>query len=145
MSMGGTGSGNGMMADINVTPLVDVMLVLLIIFMVTAPMMMQGVDVALPQTTSAPLSSEKEHFVITIDANNQIFINEFQVPMELFRDKLARLVENQPGREVYLRADKNIPYGVVVQVMAEIKAAGIDKLGMVTVPQDGKPEGKKKK
>ncbi len=145
MSMS-TGSGNGMMADINVTPLVDVMLVLLIIFMVTAPMMMQGVDVALPQTTTAPpLSSQKEHFVITIDANQQIHINEFQVPFDLFRDKLARLLENQPQREVYLRADKNLPYGFVVQVMAEIKAAGVDKLGMVTVPEDKKPDSGKKK
>ncbi|MFZ3047297.1 MAG: ExbD/TolR family protein [Desulfatirhabdiaceae bacterium] len=135
----------GLMADINVTPLVDVMLVLLIIFMVTAPMMMQGVDVALPETTSAPLSSEKENFVITIDANQQVFINEFQVPLNLFKDKLIKLLENQPGRDVYLRADKNIPYGVVVQVMADIKTAGVDKLGMVTIPAETKPVQNKKK
>ncbi|HSO66705.1 MAG TPA: biopolymer transporter ExbD [Desulfatirhabdiaceae bacterium] len=135
----------GLMADINVTPLVDVMLVLLIIFMVTAPMMMQGVDVALPETTSAPLSSEKENFVITIDANQQVFINEFQIPLNLFKDKLIKLLENQPGRDVYLRADKNIPYGVVVQVMADIKTAGVDKLGMVTIPAETKPVQNKKK
>lgn len=143
MSMGS--NDGGLMADINVTPLVDVMLVLLIIFMVTAPMMMQGVDVALPETTSAPLSSEKENFVITIDANQQVFINEFQVPLNLFKDKLIKLLENQPGRDVYLRADKNIPYGVVVQVMADIKTAGVDKLGMVTIPAETKPVQNKKK
>jgi biopolymer transport protein TolR len=143
MSMGS--NDGGLMADINVTPLVDVMLVLLIIFMVTAPMMMQGVDVALPETTSAPLSSEKENFVITIDANQQVFINEFQVPLNLFKDKLIKLLDNQPGRDVYLRADKNIPYGVVVQVMADIKTAGVDKLGMVTIPAENKPGQNKKK
>ena len=143
MSMGT--NGDRLMADINVTPLVDVMLVLLIIFMVTAPMMMQGVDVALPETTSAPLSSEKENFVVTIDANQQVFINEFQVPLNLFQDKLTKLLQNQPGRDVYLRADKTIPYGIVVQVMADIKAAGVDKLGMVTIPSENKPAQNKKK
>ncbi len=143
MSMGT--NDNRLMADINVTPMVDVMLVLLIIFMVTAPMMMQGVDVALPTTTSAPLSSEKENFVITIDSNQQVFINEFQVPQDLFRERLIKLLENQPGRDVYLRADKNIPYGIVVQVMADIKSAGVDKLGMVTVPAENQPDKNKKK
>ncbi len=142
MSMGG-GNNGGMISEINVTPLVDVMLVLLIIFMVTAPMMMQGVDVALPETTSAPLSAEKEHLVITIDPNSQIYINEFQVSLDTLRDKLSKIIETKPDKEAYLRADKSIPYGTVVRVMAEIKAAGIDKLGMVTVPLDNKPEKKK--
>ena len=142
MSMGG-GNNGGMISEINVTPLVDVMLVLLIIFMVTAPMMMQGVDVALPETTSAPLSAEKEHLVITIDPNSQVYINEFQVSLDTLRDKLSKIIETKPDKEAYLRADKSIPYGTVVRVMAEIKAAGIDKLGMVTVPLDNKPEKKK--
>jgi biopolymer transport protein TolR len=134
-----------LMSEINVTPLVDVMLVLLIIFMVTAPMMTQGVDVALPETTSGPLTSEKEHFVITIDAGQQIFINEFQVSLDQFPGKLQKLLENQPGRDVYLRADKTIPYGVVVRVMADIKSAGVDKLGMVTVPMETRPDQPTKK
>ena len=138
------GGNNGrLMSEINVTPLVDVMLVLLIIFMVTAPMMMQGVDVALPETTSAPLTAEKEHLIITIDPNGQIFINEFQVSLDVLSSKLSKILEGKPDKEAYLRADKNIPYGTVVRVMAEIKASGIDKLGMVTVPQDNKPEKKK--
>jgi biopolymer transport protein TolR len=138
------GGNNGrLMSEINVTPLVDVMLVLLIIFMVTAPMMMQGVDVALPETTSAPLTADKEHLIITIDPNGQIFINEFQVSLDILSSKLSKILEGKPDKEAYLRADKNIPYGTVVRVMAEIKASGIDKLGMVTVPQDNKPEKKK--
>lgn len=141
MSMGG--NNDRLMSEINVTPLVDVMLVLLIIFMVTAPMMMQGVDVALPETTSEPLSAEKEHLVISIDPKGQIFINEFQVSLDVLSGKLAKILEGKPDKEAYLRADKNIPYGTVVRVMSEIKAAGIDKLGMVTVPLDNKAEKKK--
>jgi len=141
MSMGG--NNDRLMSEINVTPLVDVMLVLLIIFMVTAPMMMQGVDVALPETTSEPLSAEKEHLVITIDPNGQIYINEFQVSLDVLSSKLSKILEGKPDKEAYLRADKNIPYGSVVRVMAEIKSAGVDKLGMVTVPLDNKSEKKK--
>jgi biopolymer transport protein TolR len=141
MSMGG--NNDRLMSDINVTPLVDVMLVLLIIFMVTAPMMMQGVDVALPETTSEPLAAEKEHLIVSIDPKGQIFINEFQVSLDVLSNKLSKILEGKPDKEAYLRADKNIPYGTVVRVMAEIKAAGIDKLGMVTVPLDNKPEKKK--
>jgi len=137
------GNNDRLMSEINVTPLVDVMLVLLIIFMVTAPMMMQGVDVALPETTSEPLAAEKEHLVISIDPKGQIFINEFQVSLDVLSSKLSKILEGKPDKEAYLRADKNIPYGTVVRVMAEIKAAGIDKLGMVTVPLDNKPEKKK--
>ncbi len=137
------GNNDRLMSEINVTPLVDVMLVLLIIFMVTAPMMMQGVDVALPETTSEPLAAEKEHLIISIDPKGQIYINEFQVSLDVLSSKLSKILEGKPDKEAYLRADKNIPYGTVVRVMAEIKAAGIDKLGMVTVPLDNKPEKKK--
>jgi biopolymer transport protein TolR len=140
--MGG-GNNDRLMSEINVTPLVDVMLVLLIIFMVTAPMMMQGVDVALPETTSEPLAADKEHLIISIDPKGQIYINEFQVTLDVLSSKLAKILEGKPDKEAYLRADKNIPYGTVVRVMAEIKAAGIDKLGMVTIPLDQKSEKKK--
>ena len=121
-----------LISDINVTPFVDVMLVLLVIFMVTAPMMMQGVDVALPETTSQPLAAKKENLVITINNQNQIFINNHQLGIDFLQDKLKKILEGRDKREVYLRADKEISYGFVVRVMAEIKAAGVDKLGMVT-------------
>jgi biopolymer transport protein TolR len=141
MSMGG--NNDRLMSEINVTPLVDVMLVLLIIFMVTAPMMMQGVDVALPETTSEPLAADKEHLIISIDPKGQIYINEFQVTLDVLSSKLTKILEGKPDKEAYLRADKNIPYGTVVRVMAEIKAAGIDKLGMVTIPLEHKSDKKK--
>lgn len=131
-----------LISDINVTPFVDVMLVLLVIFMVTAPMMMQGVDVALPETTSQPLAAKKENLIVTINKQNQIFINTYQVEIDFLQDKLNKILEGRDTREVYLRADRDISYGFVVRVMAEIKAAGVDKLGMVTEPI---PEKKKVK
>jgi biopolymer transport protein TolR len=142
-----TGGGNNgrLMSDINVTPLVDVMLVLLIIFMVTAPMMMQGVDVSLPEATAEPLQSEKENLVITIDKENQVFISDFQVTVEGLGEKLKQILEGRSDREVYLKADKDISYGTVVRVMAEIKGAGVEKLGMVTEPAEFEKENKKSK
>src|SRR5210317_413575 len=128
------GNNSQLMSDINVTPFVDVMLVLLIIFMVTAPMMMQGVVVALPEATAEPLESEKEHLIITIDNKNQIFINDFQVTIDFLEEKLKKILEGRSDREVFLKADKDISYGTVVQVMAEVKGAGVEKLGMVTEP-----------
>jgi biopolymer transport protein TolR len=128
------GSNSHFMSDINVTPLVDVMLVLLIIFMVTAPMMMQGVSVSLPKTTSKTLPSEKEHLIITVDRNQQIYINDYKVELEALQAKLQKIYEGRSDEKVYLRADKSVPYGVVVRVMSEVKNAGVEKLGMVTEP-----------
>ena len=129
------GSNNGQfMSEINVTPLVDVMLVLLIIFMVTAPMMMQGVNVALPQTTSKPLTSEKDHLTVTIDRGQQVFINDYKVSLEALQAKMEKILEGRPDQKVYLRADKSVPYGVVVRVISQVKNAGVEKLGMVTEP-----------
>ena len=139
------GNSGSFMSDINVTPLVDVMLVLLIIFMVTAPMMMQGVDVSLPEATAQPLESEKEHLIITIDKKNQVFINDFQVTVDGLGEKLEKILEGRSDREVYLKADKDISYGTVVQVMAEVKGAGVEKLGMVTEPAVFDKESQKAK
>ncbi|OEU53461.1 MAG: protein TolR [Desulfobacterales bacterium C00003060] len=130
------GSNSPFMSDINVTPLVDVMLVLLIIFMVTAPMMMQGVHVSLPQTTSKPLPAEQEHLIITVDGSRQIYINDYKVALDALEAKLKKIYEGHPDQKVYLRADKNVPYGIVVRVMSEVKGAGVKKLGMVTEPQE---------
>ena len=128
------GNSNELMSDINVTPFVDVMLVLLIIFMVTAPMMIQGLNVDLPEATAKPLDSEKEHLVITIDKEHHVHINDYQVTVESLSAKLIKILQSRGDREVYLKADKNIPYGIVVQVMAEIKGAGVEQLGMITEP-----------
>ncbi len=126
--------GSRFMSEINVTPLVDVMLVLLIIFMVTAPMMMQGVNVSLPQTTSKPLPAEKEHLIITVDGSQQIYINDYKVALDALQAKLKKILEGRADSKVYLRADKGVPYGVVVRVISEVKNAGVEKLGMVTEP-----------
>ena len=132
--MAHTGNHRELMSDINVTPFVDVMLVLLIIFMVTAPMMIEGLNVDLPEATAKPIDSEKEHLVITIDKNHLVYINDFKVAVDFLGDKLNKMLQGRSDREVYLKADKNIPYGIVVQVMAEIKKAGIEQLGMITEP-----------
>jgi len=132
--MAHAGNHRELMSEINVTPFVDVMLVLLIIFMVTAPMMIEGLNVDLPEATAKPLDSEKEHLVITIDKNQLIYINDFKVAVDFLGEKLNKMLQGRSDREVYLKADKNIPYGIVVQVMAEIKKAGIEQLGMITEP-----------
>ena len=132
--MAHAGNHRELMSDINVTPFVDVMLVLLIIFMVTAPMMIEGLNVDLPEATAKPLDSEKEHLVITVDKNQLVYINDFKVAVDFLGEKLNKMLQGRSDREVYLKADKNIPYGIVVQVMAEIKKAGIEQLGMITEP-----------
>ena len=105
------GKHSELMSEINVTPFVDVMLVLLIIFMVTAPMMIQGLNVDLPEATAKPLDSEKEHLVITINKDQQIYINDFEVTVEFLREKLLKILQGSADREVYLKADKNIQIG----------------------------------
>lgn len=125
---------SNLMSDINVTPFVDVMLVLLIIFMVTAPMMMEGVNVSLPEATSKPLVSEKKPLIVNIDSENRIFINDFKITVDGLGKKLNKILDGRKDREVYLKADKDISYGMVVRVMSEIKVAGVEKLGMVTIP-----------
>ena len=128
------GRDSGLMGEINVTPFVDVMLVLLIIFMVTAPMMVEGVSVDLPETTAQPLESEQEPLVVTIDKEGQVFINDFKTGRDIFATKLSKVLEARQDKTVYLKADKTIPYGVVMQVMSEIRGTGVAKLGMVTLP-----------
>lgn len=130
-----------LVSDINVTPLVDVMLVLLIIFMITAPMMTQGLDVDLPETTARPLQQEETPIVITIDKKGVISLNQTKGGQTFIRQQLADLARNNgTSKSILLRADKDVPYGLVVALMADIKEAGFDKLGMVTQPQLSKPK-----
>ncbi len=132
-----TGSGgNQFMSEINVTPFVDVMLVLLIIFMVTAPMMVQGVDVDLPKATSKALKGSEDRLVISVDDDMKVFINEQVVSVEYLTQKLSAILENFDKKNVYLRADKKVPYGIVVNVISKIKKAGVDSLGMITLPEN---------
>jgi biopolymer transport protein TolR len=121
------------LAQINVTPFVDVMLVLLIIFMITAPMMEKGVDVALPEVENAPnLSAVKEPLIITVTQKGQIMVGSSRVdsPTKL-TPVLQQVLSEREDKTVFLEADKAVPYGHVVQVMAAIKRAGVSKLGMV--------------
>jgi biopolymer transport protein TolR len=128
-----------LLSEINVTPFVDVMLVLLIIFMVTAPMMMQGVDVNLPKTTTQPIRTEEERLVVTITAKQQIYLNEYQITLDSLVKKLEAIYRNQPDRAVFLRADRSVPYGFVVEVMAAVRRSGIVRIGMVTEPPQEVP------
>ncbi len=125
------------MADINVTPLVDVMLVLLIIFMVTAPMLSMGIDVNLPRVKSKSIDLAEEKLVLSINENKEIFLNKTRLPLQDLNTKLTAIFAERVEREVFLRADKNVPYGFVVEVMSEIRKAGVDKLGMITEPPEG--------
>ncbi len=138
------GGNNDFMSDINVTPFVDVMLVLLIIFMVTAPMMMQGENVSLPEAASGPMTIDDEQLIVSIDKNNKVFINDMQVTLDFLQDKMSKILEGRKSREVFLRADKDISYGIVIRVMSEIRGAGVEKLGMLTGPVEIKGSIKKK-
>ncbi len=132
-------NGNGkrnLVSDINVTPLVDVMLVLLIIFMITAPMMTQGVDVDLPETTSRPLPQKEDPVIITLTKKGVIFMNRIKVDEALMRQQLLNIAKKNKNRSIFLKADKEVAYGKVVAIMADIKGIGFDKLGMITQPAD---------
>jgi len=134
MQANGSGS-RGMVSEINVTPLVDVMLVLLIIFMVTAPMMTQGVDVKLPESSAPAIPSDDERLVVTITQDRKIYINDNLVESGELESKLTAITRNRLDRKgVFLRADEKIPYGYVMEVMGLIREAGIDQIGMVTEP-----------
>lgn len=122
------------LAEINVTPLVDVVLVLLIIFMVTAPMLQMGIDVNLPRVKAKSINVSEEKLVLTINGKQEIYINEFKTTLPDLSAKLESIFKSRTDRELFMRADKEVPYGYVVQVMSEVRKAGIDKLGMITEP-----------
>jgi biopolymer transport protein TolR len=126
------------MSEINVTPLVDVMLVLLIIFMVTAPMMQEGVSVNLPPAKGSPLDKkeEVEKIIITVSAQGKILVNETPVAEEELTEKILGVTRQNPKVEVNLRADKGVAYGTVVRIMGALTSAGVANLGMITAPQE---------
>ena len=136
MAAQGMGKTHRPMSEINVTPFVDVMLVLLIIFMVTAPMMEQGLEVDLPNTNTENIRVKDAPLVITVKRDGKIHLAESQ-PFALneLEAKLDQILDNDASREVFLRADEMVPYGVVAKVMAKARAAGVEKLGMVTEPE----------
>jgi biopolymer transport protein TolR len=134
-SSGGGGKSRMVLSEINVTPLVDVMLVLLIIFMVTTPMMQQGIDIELPETASSGTAPADEPFVLEIKKNRKIFVGEQQIPADDLGKRLTAIFEKRKNKQIYLQADKAVDYGFVAETMAEIRAAGIYNIGLVTLPK----------
>jgi biopolymer transport protein TolR len=126
--------GRTTLSEINVTPMVDVMLVLLVIFMVTAPLIQQGVKVNLPQTRAAPVEATEKKVVLSIDRTKRVFIGDAEVPLGDLERRLKTNSKVQTDKEIYLHADRDLAYGIVVDVMAAAQRAGIDKLGMITDP-----------
>jgi biopolymer transport protein TolR len=126
--------GRTTLSEINVTPMVDVMLVLLVIFMVTAPLIQQGVKVNLPQTRAAPVEATEKKVVLSIDRSKRVFIGEAEVRLSDLEQKLKTNSKVQTDKAIYLHADKDIAYGIVVEVMAAAQRAGIKDLLMITDP-----------
>jgi biopolymer transport protein TolR len=125
-----------LVSDINVTPLVDVMLVLLIIFMVTAPMMTQGLNVDLPETTAKSLRQEEKPIVVTVSKEGEISINNVTLVRSVLVQELQKSYLANKDQPIFLKADKNVTYGHVVTVMSDIKSVGFDKIGMITKPPE---------
>ena len=122
------------LSEINVTPFVDVSLVLLIIFMVTAPMLQQGLEVDLPKTNTQNIRLKKEPLVMTVRKDGKIFLARREIPLDELQEKLTAILEGLDDKEIFLRADTQAEYGLVVKALAAARAAGATKLGMVTEP-----------
>ena len=134
MAIDASSQRDGTISQINVTPLVDVMLVLLVIFMVTAPIIQQGVQVNLPQAKAGAIPGTEELLVVTIAKNGRVYLNDNPMNAGELGNKLRAIRKLQADKQVYLRADQDVRYGLVMKTIAEIKQAGIEKLGMVTRP-----------
>ena len=136
MNTSSRGPGSRMaLSEINVTPLVDVMLVLLIMFMVTTPLMQQGIEVDLPKTSASGVETTDEPFVLMISANQQITAAKQPMAMADLRNKLKAIFEKRKNKQIYIQADRKVDYGFVAEAMAEIRAAGIFNIGLITLPK----------
>lgn len=123
------------LSEINVTPFVDVMLVLLIIFMVTAPMMQQGFEVDLPEASAAGVSVSEDPLLLVIQKNRKLYLGSAQIPMNTLSQKISAIMETRKNKQVNIQADKAVDYGVVAEAMGELKFAGINSIGLITLPK----------
>ena len=128
------GRDSGTLSEINVTPLVDVMLVLLIVFMVTAPMLQTGVEVSLPEAKAKTIPDDSGLLIVTIAPDHKVYIGKMQIPAESVEATLKTNAKLQSDHEAYLHADQNLPYGEIVKIMAAMQLAGAEKLGLITDP-----------
>ena len=135
MSSNSGGKSRMSISEINVTPLVDVMLVLLIMFMVTAPMMQQGIDVDLPKTAASGVEPSEDPFVLIISADQKITAGKQRIEMSELKEKLSAIFSTRKDKQLYIQADRKVDYGFVAETMAEIRAAGIFNIGLVTIPK----------
>ncbi len=121
-----------LLSEINVTPFVDVMLVLLIIFMVTAPLLQQGIDISLPKTKAVGVKPSKDPFILQIKKNKKIYIGTQSIPFNQLNSKLKAIFKNRNSKQVYIQADKSVPYGFVARSLGEIKSSGLTEISLVT-------------
>ena len=136
MGMSGSSGGSRMVvSEINVTPLVDVMLVLLIMFMVTAPLMQQGIEVDLPKTSSSGVNLNDEPFVLTITADQKLKAGTSSLNKDGLAEKLKAIFDTRKNKQIYIQADKKVDYGFVAEVMADVRMAGIFNIGLITIPK----------
>ncbi len=144
MAIGTSGSGRQTLTEINVTPLVDVMLVLLIVFMVTAPLIQQGVEVKLPEARAEPVKEQESKLVLSVKADKSIWLGTTdqaaRLALDELEEKLRANARLSRDHELYLMADRSLPYGYVVEVMATVQRAGVTNLGMITNPAQAKAD-----
>ena len=136
MGNGGGKKSRATLSEINITPLVDVMLVLLIMFMVTTPLMQQGIEVDLPKTSSSGVELNDEPFVLVINADQKMTVAKQRIAMQDLRSKVKAIFEHRKNKQVYIQADRKVDYGFVAEAMAEVRAAGVFNIGLITMPKD---------
>lgn len=137
MAAGTVGRSRSVLSEINVTPLVDVMLVLLIIFMVTAPMMQQGLEVQLPETANSGVPTTEDPFILIIKKDGSLHAGQAKLSMDSLGDKLKAIFSTRKDKQIYIQADRQVDYGTVAEAMGEIRSAGIFQIGMITLPKSG--------
>lgn len=136
MNSGQSGKSRMVMSEINVTPFIDVMLVLLVIFMVTAPMMQQGLEVNLPKTASSGIDLKEDPFILIIDSKGAMKIGDIPIAMTQMKEKLKAIFDVRKNKQIYIQADRKVDYGQVAEAMAEARAAGIFNINLITLPKD---------